>query len=66
MKKTYNIWAYVLSFLIFYVYGFLYGVPLMIIIIPLCQNITHECPNCQTTLLVDKFCNIKLQEKNVN
>jgi len=65
MKKTYNVYSYILAFLIFHVYGFLYGLPIILIIIPLCQNITHECPNCGTTLLVDKFCNIKLQDKNV-
>ena len=65
MKKSYNVYSYVFAFLIFHVYGFLYGLPLILIIIPLCQNITHECPNCGSTLLVDKFCNVKLQEKNV-
>jgi len=65
MKKSYNAYSFVFAFLIFHVYGFLYGLPLILIIIPLCQNITHECPNCGTILLVDKFCNIKLQENNV-
>lgn len=65
MRKIYNFYAYLLAFLIVYIYGLLFAIPLMIIIIPLCQNIVHDCPNCGGTLLELKFCNIKLQEKNV-
>jgi len=65
MKKTFHKYAFVFGILLFYIYGFLYGILLNIVIIPLCKKITHECPNCGTILLIDKFCNLKLQEENV-
>ena len=38
---------------------------LSLMVIPLCKDIIHKCPECSETLLIDKFCNIKLQESNV-
>jgi hypothetical protein len=66
MEKNYNTLTFPLALIIVYFYGLLYGAPLLLIFIPLCKDITHKCPNCGEVLLRDKYCNIKLQDSNVN
>jgi hypothetical protein len=64
MEKNYNSLSIPLALFILYIYGF-YGIPLLMILIPLCQDITHKCPDCGEILLTDKYCNVKLQDSNV-
>ena len=65
MEKNYNSLTIPLTLIIIYIYGF-YGAPLLLLLIPLCQDNTHKCPECGEILLLDKYCNIKLQDSNVN
>jgi hypothetical protein len=62
VKTEYNIYAFLLAIFILYFYGLLYGLALLIIVIPLCKNVTHSCPYCEELLLVKRFYPIQIKD----
>lgn len=63
VKTEFHISIWLFSFIILYFYELIFGIPIMIIILPLLRNVTHSCPYCLEILLVNKYYPIQIKDK---
>lgn len=55
MNEEYNYYAWIGTIIIFFVYGVLIGLPLIIFYLAICKNKTHSCTLCMKILYVKRF-----------
>ena len=64
LVEEYNIYTWLILFIILAIYGF-FGLPLLIVFIPLCKNKNHSCSECLNLLYTIKFSTISIKREYV-
>jgi hypothetical protein len=60
---SFNNFIVPLVIFVFYFYGLVYSLPLLLITFPLFKNVTHSCPYCFEVLQVKSFYPIQFKDK---
>lgn len=55
VRSEYNNYTWILLVIILYFYGIVYGIPILVISIPLCKNLIHSCPECLSQIFTKQF-----------